>query len=293
MPHGNVLLPAGLCPTCPPASPSSPSTSSRKRSAARALMWCMWRQRSHARCRCSSSTTRHCLPRVTRRRQAWLPRPPRPAPTIQPSPGDVIKRIHAGQVPVPVGHRDQQPVAVDDDADGHDPQQVRVPIPFHAGRTSCWHQAGETSSAGPGPASPGGQAGFQGPRSRRWRHPARTPSLRRNCHTGTFGIKARPRGPGCRPSESEPGRHDKPGTTTSASRSCRRARARRRPASARSTNNISPTSAASSLSVALRPAMTHGTGADSHQSRPHLRPLCRSVLAQTVLVLAEGVLPGK
>jgi len=66
-----------------------------------------------------------------------------------------------------------------------------------------------------------------------------------NCHTGTSGIKARPRGPDCRPSASEPGRHGKPGTTTSASRS-------------------------------------------SRQSRPHLRPLCRSVLAQAVLVLAEA-----
>ena len=30
--------------------------------AARALMWCMWRQRSHTRCWCSWLTTRHaCL----------------------------------------------------------------------------------------------------------------------------------------------------------------------------------------------------------------------------------------
>jgi len=73
---------AGPCPTRPPASRNSPSTSSRKWSGARALMWCMWRQRSHTRCWCSQLTTRHCLPGVICRRPAWLPRPPWPALTI-------------------------------------------------------------------------------------------------------------------------------------------------------------------------------------------------------------------
>jgi hypothetical protein len=44
---------------------------------------------------------------------------------------DIIKRVGAGQLPVPVGDRDQQPVAVHDTADGRDSQQVSVAIPVH------------------------------------------------------------------------------------------------------------------------------------------------------------------
>ena len=54
-------------------------------------------------------------------------------PGDPPAPADVVHRVQAGQLPVPVGDVDQQPVPVDHAADGHHPQQVKVAIAFHAG----------------------------------------------------------------------------------------------------------------------------------------------------------------